>query len=244
MLIKADIHVHTCLSPCADIRQSPKRVIEKAYEKGLNLIFITDHNSTENSESAMIVSEGYKDMMVYPGMEITSREEVHTLALFENKNDARSLQNHIYQYLPDTDRKMEYENQILANANDEFEGYLKKSLFNAVDLKIERIIELIHQNNGIAIAAHIDRESFSIISQLGFIPDELKFDALEISPNLSIEKAKDKYPEYSGRFKFVKGSDSHFLEQIGSTYTEYEGQDNTFKSLFDYINERPLTAYT
>lgn len=244
MIIKADIHVHTCLSPCADTRQSPKRVIEKASKEGLNLIFITDHNSTENSESAMIVGERYKDLMVYPGMEITSREEVHTLALFENINDARSLQNYIYRYLPDTDNIMEFENQILANANDEFEGYLKKSLFNAVNLKIERIIELIHQNNGIAIAAHIDRESFSIISQLGFIPDELKFDALEVSPNLSLEKAKAKYPEYSGRFRFVKGSDSHFLEQIGSTYTEYEGKDNTFKSLVDFIYERPLTAHT
>ena len=224
------MHIHTCLSPCAEISISPKRIVEKAYQKGLNMIFITDHNTTENSEAAMKTSENFKDLMVYPGMEITSKEEVHTLALFENIDDAYNAQNYIYKYLPDAINEQEYKEQIIANENNEVEGFLKKSLFNAVDISVGDIVNLIHDNNGLAIAAHIDRESFSVIGQLGFIPEELNFDALEISPNMSLEKAIETYKEYSSKYRFVTGSDSHSLDSIGSNYTEFLGKDNSFES--------------
>jgi hypothetical protein len=235
-LIKIDMHIHTCLSPCADISISPKRIVERAYQEGLNMIFITDHNSLENAEAAMKSSKNYKDLKVYPGMEITSKEEVHTLALFEYLDDAYKTQNYINSYLPDTDNEQEYKEQIIANEKDEVEGFLKKSLFNAVNISIDGIVSLIHKNNGLAIAAHIDRESFSVIGQLGFIPEELQYDALEISPNMSLEKAKEVYREYNSRFKFVKGSDSHSLESIGSNYTELQAKGNSFKSLSSSLN--------
>jgi predicted metal-dependent phosphoesterase TrpH len=235
-VIKVDMHIHTCLSPCAGISISPKRIVEKAYQEGLNMIFITDHNTTENSEPAMKTSENFKDLMVYPGMEITSKEEVHTLALFENIENAYNAQNYIYKYLPDAINEQEYKEQIIANENNEVEGFLKKSLFNAVDISVGDIVSLIHENNGLAIAAHIDRESFSVIGQLGFIPEELNFDALEISPNTSLEKAKDLYKEYNTKFKFVTGSDSHALETIGSNYTEFDGKDNSFESFSSFLS--------
>jgi len=235
-LIKIDMHIHTCLSPCADISISPKRIVERAYKKGLNMIFITDHNSIENAEAAMKSSNKYKDLKVYPGMEITSKEEVHTLALFENLDDAHKTQNYIYSYLPDTDKEQEYKEQIIANENDEVEGFLKKSLFNAVNISVDGVVSLIHKNNGLAIAAHIDRESFSVIGQLGFIPEELQYDALEISPNMSLEEAEEVYREYNSRFKFIKGSDSHSLESIGSNYTELSLRGNSFKSLSSSLN--------
>lgn len=224
------MHIHTCLSPCAEISISPKRIVEKAYQEGLNMIFITDHNTTENSEAAMKTSENFKDLMVYPGMEITSKEEVHTLALFENIDDAYKTQNYIYKYLPNAINEQEYKEQIIANENNEVEGFLKKSLFNAVDISVGDIVNLIHDNNGLAIAAHIDRESFSVIGQLGFIPEQLNFDALEISPNMSLEKAKETYKEYSSKYRFVTGSDSHSLDSIGSNCTEFLGKDNSFES--------------
>jgi len=225
MLVKADIHIHTCLSPCAEITQSPKRVVEKAFNCGIKMIFITDHNSAENTGYALKAANKYEGLRVYPGMEITSKEEVHTLALFENMYDVLNTQNYIFGYLPDTNDPKEYEEQIIANDDDEFEGYSKKSLFSSVKLRIEEILDLVHQNNGLAIAAHIDRPSFSIISQLGFIPDSLKYDALEISPNLSIDKAKEIYKEYT-KYKFIKGSDSHNLEMLGNVYTSFEGKNN------------------
>jgi predicted metal-dependent phosphoesterase TrpH len=233
MLVKADIHIHTCLSPCGDITQSPKRVVEKAYNKGMNMIFITDHNSAENTGFALKAANKYDDFNVYPGMEITSKEEVHTLALFECMKNVINTQEHIFRYLPDALNIKEYVEQIIANEDDELEGYSKKSLYSSVNLRIEEIIDLVHQNNGLAIAAHIDRPSFSIISQLGFIPDSLKYDALELSANLSIDKAKEIYKNYK-QYKFVKGSDSHCLEMIGDAYTEYYGSNN-FKDFQNYL---------
>lgn len=238
MIIKADMHIHTCLSPCAEVTISPKRAVEKAYLAGLTMIFITDHNSAENAEAAMKTAGKYENLKVYPGMEITSREETHTLALFENIYNAASMQDAIYRYLPDAFSEKEYGEQVIANENDEVEGYCRKSLFNAADLSVNEIIDLIHENSGLAIAAHIDRQSFSVISQLGFIPSELRYDALEISPNMSIDKAKTAYKEYSDKYNFVKGSDSHWLDNIGTVFTEFEAGDNTFSSFASYIKRK------
>ena len=236
-IIKADMHIHTCLSPCAEVSASPKRVVEKAYQSGLNLIFITDHNSAENVGAAMKAALKYKDIRVYPGMEITSKEEVHTLALFENIEDALQVQEIIHKYLPDAISEKEYSEQVIANENDEVEGYSKKSLFSAVDMNINDIVEMIHEHNGLAVAAHIDRESFSVLGQLGFIPETLKFDALELSPKMSIERAKNTYKEYSERYNFIKCSDSHDVGWIGDVYTCFEGKSNTFFDFASFISK-------
>jgi hypothetical protein len=234
--IKVDVHLHTCLSPCAEITQSPKRVVEKAYEKGLNIIFITDHNTMANAEAAIKAAKMYDDINVYPGIEITTSEEIHTLALFENSADAERVQNVINKNLPDVYYEKEKAQQILANEDDEVEGFYEKSLLSAVDLSLEEILELIHENNGLAVAAHIDRPSFSVISQFGFIPENCTFDALEISPNMNIETAKEYYKDYFARYKFVSGSDSHSLNIIGSNYMEVCLADNTYKEFRRYLH--------
>jgi len=236
-LIKADVHLHTCLSPCADITQSPKRIIEKVNENKFDLIFITDHNSIANAEAAMKSGKDFGKLKIYPGMEITTKEEIHILSLFENLEDAGNTQDFINNYLPDVYYEKERHEQIIANENDEVEGFYGKSLFSAVDLDIDEIIELIHKNKGIAIAAHIDRQSFSIISQLGFIPEVCKLDALEISPNMSLKEADEIYKDCALKYKFVKGSDSHSLNTIGCAYTEYYGEDNSFISFYSFLNE-------
>jgi hypothetical protein len=238
MIVKADMHIHTCLSPCAEVTISPKRVVEQAYRSGLSIIFITDHNSAENTEAAMKTATRYDSIRVYPGMEITSREEVHSLALFENAGDAVSVQNEIYRHLADGFSEKEYGKQVVANEFDEVEGFCKKSLFSAVDLSIGEIVNLIHKYNGLAVAAHIDRQSFSVISQLGFIPENLNYDALEVSPNMTTEQAKLNYPEYADKFNFVKGSDSHWLSGIGTVFTEFEAKDNSFSSFASYIKKK------
>lgn len=238
MIIKADMHIHTCLSPCAEVTISPKRAVEKAYQAGLSMIFITDHNSIENAEAAMKTSVKYENLKVYPGIEVTSREEVHTLALFEDICSAADMQNELYRYLPPAFSEKEYCEQVIANEFDEVEGYCKKSLFSAADLSLENIVELIHKYKGLAVAAHIDRQSFSVISQLGFIPDNLMYDALEVSPNMTIEQAKTAYAEYSNKYNFVKGSDSHWLDNIGTVYTEFEADNNSFSSFASYLKRK------
>jgi hypothetical protein len=211
--------------------------MEKINDNNFDLIFITDHNSIANTNAAMEAGKIYGNIKVYPGMEITTREEIHILSLFEKSENADSMKEYINNYLPDVYFEKERQEQIIANENDEVEGFYGKSLFSAVDLGLDEIINLIHTNNGIAIAAHIDRQSFSILSQLGFIPDKCKLDALEISPNMSLIQAKEIYKDYYMKYKFVKGSDSHSLHTIGCAYTEFTGEDNTFKSFYSFLNE-------
>lgn len=238
MIIKADMHIHTCLSPCAEVSISPKRAVERAYQAGLTLIFITDHNSIENAEAAMKSACKYSTLRVYPGMEVTSREEVHTLALFENIGNAAAMQDEFYKYLPDAVSEREFSEQVIANEFDEAEGFCKKSLFSAANLSIEEIVGMIHKHNGLAVAAHIDREGFSVLSQLGFIPENLKYDALELSPNTTIEQGKIKFNEYAGLYNFIKGSDSHWLDSIGKVFTEYEATDNSFSGFASFIKRK------
>ncbi|MCI0474241.1 MAG: hypothetical protein L0Y76_11720 [Ignavibacteria bacterium] len=236
-LIKADVHLHTCLSPCADITQSPKRILDEVNEKAVDLIFITDHNSMANVRACINAGKRYCNVAVCPGMEITTREEIHLLSLFENLSDAENTLTYINYYLPEARFEKERQEQIIANEFDEVEGFYGKSLYSAVDLDLDEIIELIHGNNGLAVAAHIDRQSFSVISQLGFIPEKCKLDALEISPNMHKEDVNEIFKDYSARYKFVQGSDSHSLNTIGCAYTEFWGTDNSYKSFYSFLNE-------
>jgi len=236
--MKIDVHLHTCLSPCADIWQTPIRIVRKSVKAGLEMIFITDHNSTKNVEAAIRAAEPAGKIKVYPGMEITTREEIHILSLFENITEAKKVQERINKYLPDVFNDKEREEQIIVNEFDEVEGYCSKSLMSAVDLSLNEIINIVHFHKGLVIAAHIDRPSFSVISQLGFIPEDAGFDGLEISPNISYEEAEKKYGDYSGKYKYIRGSDSHTQETLGSIYTEYVPNKNNigFDSLRRYLN--------
>lgn len=216
----ADLHIHTCLSPCADLTMSPKRVIEKALEKNLNIIGVCDHNSAENVVAAKNVALK-KKIAVLAGMEVSSVEEVHVIALFDDVSLVLKLQKIVYESLPLEENKEEYfGQQIIANEFDEIEGYNKKLLVSATTLTLKRIIYEIHNLGGLAIAAHIDRESYSVIGQLGFIPQDLEFDALELSPNISESKALDRFPEIK-EFPLISSSDAHFLKDIGKSTTSF-----------------------
>ncbi|MEJ5165698.1 MAG: PHP domain-containing protein [Thermoanaerobaculia bacterium] len=210
---KGDLHIHTCLSPCADLEMSPKNIIEEAKLKGLEILAICDHNSMENTEPAMELGKE-NNILVLPGMEVTTEEEVHILGIFENLEKALPFQNIIYENLPDLQEERFLEEQPVVDREENVLSFCKKSLFYAVNLKIEEIVEKIHQFGGLAIASHIDREAFSIIGQLGFIPEGLKLDGLEVVFDL-----KKEYEFYN--LPLIRSSDSHFLEEIGQRKTEF-----------------------
>lgn len=215
---RTDLHIHSCLSPCGDLLMSPRKIVEKAKEEKLDIISITDHNSAENV-LATIKAGTEKQIAVIPGIEITSEEEVHIIGLFEGIEDLLEIQKLVYEkLLPGENNEGLFGEQIIANENDEVEGFNKRLLIGATSLSAQRIVELIHSFRGLAIASHIDREGFSIIGQLGIIPENLPLDALEISPQLNLKEAKKKFNQYC-RYPFVSFSDAHFLEDIAKVYT-------------------------
>lgn len=215
-IFKADLHLHTCLSPCGSLDMTPRKIVMEACKKGLSIIAVTDHNTAENVRAVAKAAEGY-NLLVIPGMEITTAEEVHVVGLFENLENALSCQGLIYESLIAGENDEErFGIQVVANENDEVEGINRRLLLSATTLTVDEVVKEVHRLGGLAIAAHIDRESFGIIGQLGFIPDGLDFDALEISSRMAIPEAKKQFAEYS-RFKFTTASDAHYPEDIAGS---------------------------
>ncbi len=160
-------------------------------------------------------------LAVLPGIEICSREEVHIIGLFDELVDVLRMQEIVYQTLPKEKNNPElFGEQIIANEFDEVEKYNERLLIGACNLSAKEIVEQIHRLNGIVIASHIDREAYSLIGQLGFIPEDLELDAVEISSNITIDNALQKFPEIV-RFPIVCSSDAHLLQDIGKATTKF-----------------------
>lgn len=214
---RADLHIHTCLSPCADLEMSPKAIAEQARIREIDILGICDHNSAENVAALVKAAEAYK-INVLPGLEITSQEEVHVLALFDELEPALELQEMIYSHLPGENDEDAFGMQVVVNPEGEVLRFSNKLLIGASTLTIEEVTEAIHSLDGLAIASHIDRDGFSLIGQLGFVPEHLKLDALEISPKTSYEEAMKRF---SPPFPLTCASDAHFLKDIGTGFTSF-----------------------
>ncbi len=227
---RADLHIHTCLSPCADLLMTPYRMVERAASLGLNIIAICDHNSIENVEVAKKLAKD-KGINVIPGIEITSSEEVHILGLFGDIKDALKIQDIVYENLqPGENNEKVFGMQVVVNEKDEVLDFNKRLLIGSTGLSVNMIVETIHFFGGLAIAAHIDREGFGIIGQLGFIPPDLKLDALEISPNISVEEAKRRFKKYRD-IPWIISSDAHKLDDIGRVSTGLIMNHSTFDEI-------------
>jgi hypothetical protein len=218
--LRADLHIHTCLSPCGELSMSPRTVVARAREAGLDLIAVTDHNTTENA-GAVIEAAAGTGLAVLPGIEVTTSEEVHLLGLFEAGTDLGAFQAEVYRNLPDLPAKMKFvDDQVLVDAADYVTGFCPRCLFGATGYSVQEAVGLIHGYGGLVMACHIDRDSFSLISQLGFIPPGLGLDAVEVSPRLSTADARAAFGPL-GALAVVRFSDAHKPEEIGAATTEF-----------------------
>jgi hypothetical protein len=198
---------------------SPRAIVEKSLQRGMAIIAICDHNSAENA-GAVMRAGAEKGLCVLPGMEVNSAEEVHTLALFETEEQALGLQEVIYQHLRGTNRAEIFGDQVVANEFDEVEGFNDRLLIGAVQLTLQDVVKEVHRLGGLIIASHVNKQSFSVIAQLGFIPRDLALDGVEISRHLKREEVAAALPAAKG-FPVLTSSDAHFLEEIGSTWTTF-----------------------
>jgi PHP family Zn ribbon phosphoesterase len=216
-VFKADLHIHTCLSPCAELSMGPKAIVDKAIQSGLDVIGISDHNSSENTP-AVVRAARDRNITVLPGMEVTSKEEVHILAIFDTVGKALQLQEIVYEHLHGENDAAAFGLQVVVNEDHDVLGFNNRLLAGATELSIEQVVDSICGLEGLAIAAHIDRETFGILGQLGFIPEDLRLDGLELSANTSPEEAKRRHPECAG-LAFLRSSDAHSETDIGKVWT-------------------------
>lgn len=212
---RVDLHLHTCLSPCAEEEMGPLAIVKRAKKKGLDVIGICDHNSTKNV-AAVCKAGRQEGLVVIGGIEVCSKEEVHILCLFDGKESLHEMQLLIDQNLHSQNNPRFFGRQCLCDEYDAVLGCETKLLIGATELSVEEIVANTHRLDGMAIASHVDRGSFSIFSQLGFVPDGLQIDAMEISSRHSIAEVKQHFPQ-TRDYPLVCFSDAHRLEEIGVT---------------------------
>ena len=199
---------------------SPKKIVQQSLEVGLDLIAICDHNSAENAGATM--REGNRQgMQVLPGMEICSKEEVHILALFDELAPALEMQAYVYANLPGENKTEVFGFQVIANEQDEVMGENPRLLIGATQLGLHDIVKKTHALSGINISCHVDRPAYGIINQLGFIPENLNLDGLEVSYRVKLAEAAQTIPGIEN-FSCVTASDAHFLNDIGKAWTVFQ----------------------
>jgi len=195
----------------------PTAIIEQARDSKIDVIGICDHNSAENVSAVRKAGER-KGVQVLAGMEICSSEEVHVLAFFNDDDALLKMQKIVYENLPGENDEKYFGEQLIVDEHGRTTGSMRNLLIGSTILGIERVVELVHSLGGLAVASHIDRDSFSIISQLGFIPEELPLDALELSWRCQASEVRD-YESYD--LPLIKSSDAHFLFDIGKVVTTF-----------------------
>jgi PHP family Zn ribbon phosphoesterase len=206
---------------------SPLGVVREAVRKGLDLVGICDHNSAENVLAAKKAGRAH-GLQVLGGMEVASSEEAHILVFFDRDDDLLRFQDRVYGSLEGENDEQAFGQQVVADEEDGVTGFCSKLLIGATSLPVEKVVEAARASGGdsLVIAAHVDRDVFSIIGQLGFIPPRLDLDAVEVSQHMSIEEAKKRFPDCE-KYPVITGSDAHSPEDIGSRAVSFFVEDGT-----------------
>lgn len=231
---KADLHIHTVLSPCGSLDMSPCAIVDKALETGLQIIAITDHNTTLQAECVMKIGEK-KGLMVIPGVEVTSKEEVHCLAYFQSFDTALEFQKYIDEHMPIIQNNPDFfGHQVQVDENDNIVYQEERLLISAINQSVEQISKKVKSLDGIFVLAHVDKSKNSIFSQLGFIPPDLTTDAIEIS-HKGIETGFLEKNAYLNSNVIILSSDAHYIEDIGKSSTHFKLPALTKTELFNCI---------
>jgi len=239
--MRLDLQIHSCLSPCGDLESSPKKIALAAKTKGLDIIALTDHNTTGNCYAMREVVEKIPGLTAYYGTEVTSSEEVHLICLFGEVETADNFGKFVKRHLPNRKNDPEYfGDQPIVDANENILGFEDAFLVGSTDLSIDSITEKVHSEGGIVIASHVDRPISSIFSQLGLWPDETKIDAADLSINAVDEARWRKLIPIE--IPIVRTSDAHFLEDIGRQYTTLEMKSPDFENFKVYLAQSLLTS--
>jgi predicted metal-dependent phosphoesterase TrpH len=234
MIYKADLHIHTILSPCGDLSMSPQNIVDTALSRGLQIIGITDHNSTR--QAALVRKIGEKrGLLVLCGCEITSKEEAHCLAFFIDDETLNEFQFFLDVHLPDIAiDSVKFGYQVVVDESEQIVYEEPRLLISALDVSLDDLYDEVHRLGGIFIPAHIDKPTTSLMSQLGFVPPDIKADGMELTKFNAPEKFIKRFA-YLKKFKFIQSSDAHILDLIGETFAELELSEFSFEGVREYF---------
>ena len=226
MRIKYDLHIHSALSPCADDNMTPSNIVGFAKLQGLDAVAIADHNAIANVKVAMDVGAAF-DVVVVPAMELQTAEDIHILCLFEKFENLQSFYNCI-NFADIQNRAEIFGEQLILDEDDNVLGKESRMLLVASGVSVEEVVSLAKQHNGIAVAAHIDREENGMVAILGTVTED--FSVVEISAT-----ANQQIQCYTTGRKVITNSDAHTLEDIGVADGELEVTERSAKGILQAL---------
>jgi PHP family Zn ribbon phosphoesterase len=236
----ADLHVHTVLSPCAAVEMTPRNIVWHAAQHGVDIVAITDHNACDNVPAAMAAAKD-TDVIVLPGMEVETKEEVHLLALF-----AKPRQLFAWEKVVDAHRSGRRNDadrlgaQFVVDAEDNLLAVKEEMLLTSLSLSITETCAQVNALGGLVIASHVDRPAYGLLSQLGFIPPGLALAAVEVSRRVSPAEAAQRFPAI-GDLPVVTASDAHTIEDfLSGPKMAFELEEPTLAEIRRALNNKNL----
>ena len=220
-----DLHIHSCLSPCGDNDMTVNNIAGMGKLAGLNIMALTDHNTTKNLPAFFTACENY-EIVPIGGMELTTAEEVHVVCLFPTLKSAMDFGKAV------DERRIKIKNrpeifgeQIILNEDDEIIGHDENLLINATTISIDEAYDLVKQFDGISYPAHIDRDSNGIIAMLGVFPETPDFKTVEIYDKSKQQGLEERFEGLKHKKK-IYCSDAHYLEKIRDKENYFEFEEN------------------
>ena len=236
---RAELHVHTVLSPCAGVEMIPPVIVDEALRRDINLIAITDHNATANIGAVMEASKG-RGLTVLPGMELQTREEVHVLCLFDGLDQAQAWQRRVDARYPDLlNDEEKIGEQYVVDATGNFIRKEPRMLIANVDMSLEEVVEGVNALGGLVIPAHVERRAYGLLAVLGFASPI--FAALEVSHHVTVAEASRMFPEIKS-FPVLQSGDVHYRDGFMGLM-EFELQAPTISEIrmaIDGVGERTM----
>ncbi len=244
MVLRYDLHIHSALSPCGDGDMTPNNIVNMAMICDLNMIAVSDHNTTGNVEAVMRVGEK-AGITVVPSMELETAEEIHVLCLFPTLEAARAFDaDQVAPALPPILNKPEiFGNQHLMDEEDRIIGEEQRYLINATSISLDGLPALVESYGGVAVPAHIDKQTKSLVGNFGMVGEYMGFRSFELSRNLP-ENFLIATPGLGNRpYRYVHDSDAHYLEDIGEHSEEnlLELPECTAEALIRYLRNEKLS---
>ena len=229
-----DLHIHSCLSPCGDNDMLPSNIIGMSALKGLDVIAVADHNSCENCPAVMKLAEEY-GVIAIPAMELTTEEEAHILCLFPELKNALAFSELIHsKILPVKNDENIFGCQHFVDENDNILASEELLLINATSVSFDEAYDLISEYGGLMIPAHIDKSTTSLLSNLGFIPDNSKFTCAEVKHIGLLDNLIGQHT-YLNKCSIISDSDAHYLEDINEPIHFLEAKSKAIPDILDSL---------
>ena len=232
MKVYYDLHMHSCLSPCGADDMTPNNLVNMAYLAGLQVIAVADHNTTRNVPAAVRVGQQV-GVLVVPAMELTTKEDIHVLCLLPDVERAEALRQYVYARLPQRkNRPKAFGHQYVMDENDEILEEEPQLLSFGADIGIYEVKALLERFDGLAVPAHIDRASYSLIGVMGLVDQEMGFRVYETTLGCDRQTLMEKY-RFSGGF--ISNSDAHDLTAILDAERTLEVSELTPRAVIEAV---------